>query len=158
MYILPLKATNTQQPDTGKLRLSVISALRNQPVEDATVTISYSGDPNSIIETAKTDANGQIPELTLPAPPLEYSMAPSEYQPYSEYTFRISKEGFEDLDISGSEILPETTSIQRAVMNPAQPQTILKILSFRLIPFTETIQKKSQKMKSSPWILLERLY
>ncbi|MFQ6808745.1 MAG: peptidoglycan-binding protein [Blautia sp.] len=122
MYILPLKATNTQQPDTGKLRLSVISALRNQPVEDATVTISYSGDPNSIIETAKTDANGQIPELTLPAPPLEYSMAPSEYQPYSEYTFRISKEGFEDLDISGSEILPETTSIQRAVMNPAQPQ------------------------------------
>lgn len=122
MYIPPLKATNTQQPDTGKLRLSVISALRNQPVEDATVTISYSGDPNSIIETAKTDANGQIPELTLPAPPLEYSMAPSEYQPYSEYTFRISKEGFEDLDISGSEILPETTSIQRAVMNPAQPQ------------------------------------
>lgn len=122
MYIPPLKATNTQQPDTGKLRLSVISALRNQPVEDATVTISYSGDPNSIIETAKTDANGQIPELTLPAPPLEYSMAPSEYQPYSEYTFRISKEGFEDLDISGSEILPETTSIQRAVMNPAKPQ------------------------------------
>lgn len=122
MYIPPLKAANIQQPDTGKLRLYVISALRNQPVEDATVTISYSGDPNSVIETAKTDANGQIPELTLPAPPLEYSMAPSEYQPYSEYTFRISKEGFEDLDISGSEILPESTSIQRAVMNPAQPQ------------------------------------
>lgn len=122
MYIPPLKAANTQQPDTGKLRLSVISALRNQPVEDAAVTISYSGDPNSIIETVKTDANGQIPELTLPAPPLEYSMAPSEYQPYSEYTFRISKEGFEDLDISGSEVLPETTSIQRAVMNPARPQ------------------------------------
>ena len=122
MYIPPLKAMQTQQPDTGKLRLYVISALRSQPIEDATVTVSYTGDPDSIIETAKTDSSGQIPELTLPAPPLEYSMAPSEYQPYSEYTFRISKEGFEDLDISGSEILPETTSIQRAVMNPAQPQ------------------------------------
>ncbi len=122
MYIPPLKAAQTQQPDTGKLRLYVISALRSQPIEDATVTVSYTGDPTSIIETAKTDSSGQIPELTLPAPPLEYSMAPSEYQPYSEYTFRISKEGFEDLDISGSEILPETTSIQRAVMNPAQPQ------------------------------------
>ena len=122
MYIPPLKATQTQQPDTVKLRLYVISALRSQPIEDATVTVSYTGDPDSIIETAKTDSSGQIPELTLPAPPLEYSMAPSEYQPYSEYTFRISKEGFEDLDISGSEILPEATSIQRAVMNPAQPQ------------------------------------
>lgn len=122
MYIPPLKATQTQQPDTGKLRLYVISALRSQPIEDATVTVSYTGDPDSIIETVKTDSSGQIPELTLPAPPLEYSMAPSEYQPYSEYTFRISKEGFEDLDISGSEILPEATSIQRAVMNPAQPQ------------------------------------
>lgn len=122
MYIPPLKAAQTQQPDTGKLRLYVLSALRSQPIEDATVTVSYTGDPTSIIETAKTDSSGQIPELTLPAPPLEYSMAPSEYQPYSEYTFRISKEGFEDLDISGSEILPETTSIQRAVMNPAQPQ------------------------------------
>lgn len=119
MYIPPLKATQTQQPDTGKLRLYVISALRSQPIEDATVTVSYTGDPDSIIETAKTDSSGQIPELTLPAPPLEYSMSPSEYQPYSEYTFRISKEGFEDLDISGSEILPEATSIQRAVMNPA---------------------------------------
>ena len=44
------------------------------------------------------------PELTLPAPPLEYSMAPSEYQPYSEYTIRISRDGFENLDISGAEI------------------------------------------------------
>lgn len=152
MYIPPLKATQTQQPDTGKLRLYVISALRSQPIEDATVTVSYTGDPDSIIETAKTDSSGQIPELTLPAPPLEYSMAPSEYQPYSEYTFRISKEGFEDLDISGSEILPEATSIQRAVMNRPSLKIILKTLSFLLTPSMETIRKKFLKMKSNPWI------
>ena len=122
MYVPSLKAAQTDRPDEGKLRLQVISALRSQPVENASVTISYTGDPDSIIEVAQTDANGQIPELTLPAPPLEYSMEPSESQPYSEYTFRISKEGFEDLDISGSEILPDSTSIQRAVLNPATPQ------------------------------------
>ena len=122
MYVPSLKAAQTDSPDKGKLRLQVISALRSQPIEDASVTISYTGDPDSVIEITQTDANGQIPEIILPAPPLEYSMEPSEYQPYSEYTFRISKEGFEDLDISGSEILPDTTSIQRAVLNPAMPQ------------------------------------
>lgn len=122
MYVPSLKAAQTDGPDKGKLRLQVISALRSQPIEDASVTISYTGDPDSVIEITQTDANGQIQEITLPAPPLEYSMEPSEYQPYSEYTFRISKEGFEDLDISGSEILPDTTSIQRAVLNPAMPQ------------------------------------
>lgn len=122
MYIPPLKAAQTEGTDEGKLRLYVVSALRNQPIEDATVTISYSGEPNSVIEEVKTDASGMIPELTLPAPPLEYSMAPSEYQPYSEYTFRISREGFENLDISGAEILPDATAVQRAVMNPSTPE------------------------------------
>ena len=71
-----LKTAQTQQTDEGKLRLYVISALKNQPVEDATVTISYSGEPDSVIEEVKTDASGMIPEITLPRTPLEYSMAP----------------------------------------------------------------------------------
>ena len=40
MYIPPLKAAQTEETDEGKLRLYVVSALRNQPIEDATVTIS----------------------------------------------------------------------------------------------------------------------
>lgn len=108
----------TDHPDEGTLQLSVLSSIRNQPIEDASVQISYTGNPDSIIEEVKTDTNGMIPEIQLPAPPLEYSMAPSEAQPYAEYTFRISKEGFEDLDISGAEILPDTTAIQRAVLSP----------------------------------------
>lgn len=108
----------TDHPDEGTLQLSVLSSIRNQPIEDASVQISYTGNPDSIIEEVKTDANGMIPEIQLPAPPLEYSMAPSEAQPYAEYTFRISKEGFEDLDISGAEILPDATAIQRAVLSP----------------------------------------
>ena len=118
MNTTSLKSMQTDHPDEGNLQLYVLSSIRSQPVEDASVQISYTGDPDSIIEEVKTDANGMIPEIQLPAPPLEYSMAPSEYQPYAEYTFRISKEGFDDLDISGAEILPDATAIQRAVLSP----------------------------------------
>lgn len=118
MNTTSLKSMQTDHPDEGTLQLSVLSSIRNQPIEDASVQISYTGNPDSIIEEVKTDTNGMIPEIQLPAPPLEYSMAPSEAQPYAEYTFRISKEGFEDLDISGAEILPDTTAIQRAVLSP----------------------------------------
>ena len=118
MNTASLKSMQKDHPDEGTLQLYVLSSIRNQPVEDASVQISYTGDPDSVIEEVKTDANGMIPEIQLPAPPLEYSMAPSEYQPYAEYTFRISKEGFDDLDISGAEILPDATAIQRAVLSP----------------------------------------
>lgn len=118
MNTASLKSMQTDHPNEGTLQLYVLSSIRNQPVEDASVQISYTGDPDSVIEEVKTDANGMIPEIQLPAPPLEYSMAPSEYQPYAEYTFRISKEGFDDLDISGAEILPDATAIQRAVLSP----------------------------------------
>ena len=123
MNLFSLKAAQTaERTDQGRLRLSVLTADRSQPIDDASVTISYSGDPDSVIEEANTDSSGQIPELTLPAPPLEYSMAPSEYQPYAEYTFRISKEGYEDLEISGAEILPDSTATQQAFLRPATPQ------------------------------------
>lgn len=118
MNTASLKSMQTDHPDEGTLQLYVLSSIRSQPVEDASVQISYTGNPDSVIEEVKTDANGMIPEIQLPAPPLEYSMAPSEYQPYAEYTFRISKEGFDDLDISGTEILPDATAIQRAVLSP----------------------------------------
>ena len=118
MNTASLKSMQTDHLDEGTLQLYVLSSIRNQPVEDASVQISYTGDPDSVIEEVKTDANGMIPEIQLPAPPLEYSMAPSEYQPYAEYTFHISKEGFDDLDISGAEILPDATAIQRAVLSP----------------------------------------
>lgn len=121
MNINSMKATQTDHPAEGRLRLQVLAADRNQPIEDASVTISYSGDPDSVIEQANTDRNGLIPELELPAPPLEYSMAPSENQPYAEYTFRISREGYEDLDISGAEILPDVTADQRAFLNLTTP-------------------------------------
>ena len=44
-------------------------------------------------------------------------MTPSEYQPYSEYDFRITADEFEPITISGAEILPEITALQTIKLN-----------------------------------------
>ena len=66
MNTTSLKSMQTDHPDEGTLQLSVLSSIRNQPIEDASVQISYTGNPDSIIEEVKTDANGMIPEIQLP--------------------------------------------------------------------------------------------
>lgn len=123
MNYFPIKAMQTDHPDEGRLRISVLSAIRNTPIENATIDILYTGEPFSVIDKLKTDANGLTPEITLPAPPLEYSMEPSEYQPYAEYTFHIEAEDFEPLDISGAEILPEVTALQTARLQAQTPES-----------------------------------
>lgn len=113
-----------EQPDKGQLQIQVTSEQQNIPIEDATIDISYSGDPEEILEQIRTNQNGQTETLELNAPPLEYSMEPSENQPYSEYTLKITAAGYETLTISGTEILPLQTALQNirmrslAVNNP----------------------------------------
>lgn len=122
MNYYPIRAMQTDHPDEGRLRISVLSSIRNTPIENATIEITYTGDPTSVIEELKTDASGQTPLIDLPAPPLEYSMEPSEYQPYAEYTFHVEAEDFEPLDISGAEILPEVTALQTARLQARTPE------------------------------------
>ena len=107
------------QPDRGRLQIVVQSTLRNIPIENATIRISYSGNPNQIIEEVQTDSSGQTPVLDLPTPPLEYSLTPDSPQPYSEYSLQITAPGYEQTDISGTEILPEETAIQPVQMVPS---------------------------------------
>ena len=107
------------RPDRGRLQIVVQSTLRNIPIENATIKISYSGNPNQIIEEVRTDSSGQTPVLDLPTPPLEYSLTPDSPQPYSEYSLQITAPGYEQTDISGTEILPEETAIQPVQMLPS---------------------------------------
>lgn len=112
--------TMQQSTDTGLLRINVESALRNTPVENAVVDISYSGDPESVIEEVRTDSTGRTDTVVLEAPPLEYSLSPGEQQPYSEYTFSVSAEGFETITVSGSEILSGQLSLQTIRLRPIE--------------------------------------
>ena len=104
---------------TGTLQISVVSALRMTPIPGATVTVSYTGDPDSPLETMTTDESGQTPTITLDAPPRELSLSPDiTAQPYSEYNIQVTAEGFEPVLVSGSEILAGEFSLQPIRMNP----------------------------------------
>ena len=78
----------------GTLQISVVSALGMTPIPGATVTVSYTGDPDSPLETMTTDESGQTPTITLDAPPRELSLSPDiTAQPYSEYNIQVTAEG-----------------------------------------------------------------
>lgn len=122
-----LKAMQENHVDRGRLRIQVQSQAR--PIENAQIAVSYTGDPESTVEQVVTDGNGQTEELTLPAPPLEYSMEPSASQPYAEYTLRITAPGYEPVTISGTEILPDATALQEVRLTPlVQPQDFQDIV------------------------------
>ena len=118
MRSFPIRIMQTDETDTGRLRVQVTSASGAVPIPDADVAIYYTGEPGRQLEDVKTDSSGQTEDISLAAPPLEYSMEPGEEQPYSEYTLSVTAPGYEPVEIVGTEILPETTAIQEVRMVP----------------------------------------
>lgn len=117
-----MKITQTNMVDTGQLQVRVTSSIGFLPIENANIEISYTGDPNSIIETLSTNENGISETIDLATPPLEYSMAPSENQPYSEYTIKVSAPDYNTLTITGAELMATITSIQNINLTPLLAQ------------------------------------
>ena len=69
----------------GKINIRVVSDTNNFPIDNATVRITSENQPEQILEEARTNSEGQLNDIELEAPPLEYSMEPSANKPYSEY-------------------------------------------------------------------------
>ena len=109
--------------DRGQLKIQVTSRQRAVPIPNATIEISYTGDPDSVLETVSTDENGQTPVVDLPAPPVEYSMSPSENQPYSEYNLKIHSDEYKPVTISGAQILSGVEGLQPVSMIPEETHT-----------------------------------
>ena len=85
-----IRFMQTEGIDKGDLKVEVVGSRDNQPIRDAQISISYSGEPDSVIEEVNTDENGMSESLSLNTPPLEYSMQPGENQPFSQYTIQVS--------------------------------------------------------------------
>ncbi len=120
MHECPIKAAQTEAADKGRLQINVTSALGATPISGAKVAIYYTGEPERELEEVTTNASGQTETLELSAPPLEYSVEPSEQQPYSEYTIEVTAPGYEPVEVAGAEILPEVTALQNIQMLPVQ--------------------------------------
>lgn len=117
-----MTAAATDLSAHGLLKINVVSAENNFPIPNATVNISYTAEPNQLVEQVSTNSSGQTEEVQLDAPPLEYSLSPGTEQPYSEYTITVTAPGYETAVISGSEVLPDATSIQPVRLTPVEDQ------------------------------------
>jgi len=116
-----LRAVQTDQVDNGTMKVQVTSTLGLIPVEGATITISYTGDPESTLEQISTDGEGQSEVLPRAAPPLEYSMEPEQpVQPYAEYTVQVEAEGYRPVSIEGVDVFSGELSLQNVRMEPLE--------------------------------------
>ncbi len=115
-----LKAMQNELIDKGRLQINVVNNF-NIPINNATINISYSGEPDRTIESLTTNSSGSSPVVDLNAPPIELSLDETNIiQPYSEYSIYVTAPGYEPVDISGIEILSDTTSVQSVNLIPLE--------------------------------------
>lgn len=106
--------------DEGQLRIRVASQSDGAPVQNAKVIVTYTGGPQDTIEELTTDSSGNAGVITLRTPPLEYSMQPQDRMPYAEYSIIVQAEGFQELEISGIEVMSGQQSEQPVEMRPLE--------------------------------------
>ncbi|MCC3863789.1 peptidoglycan-binding protein [Terrisporobacter petrolearius] len=109
----------------GFLTVNVINSSTNKPIQDATINIYGMDDEQNntgtIFENLKTDESGQVSDLILSAPDIEYSLQPSNVKPYSEYMVEVLADGFETVLIKGTQILPVVEALQNVpIGSPAR--------------------------------------
>ena len=152
MYYRKALCAQQENVDQGTLQITVHSKTDNRPVENALVRISYTGDPNSIIEEVRTDSSGNTPVLQLKTPPLEYSLnASEEAQPYAEYSMQIKAEDFHQEEIAGTEGLA-CGSCQTACPSESQTRHCFRKQNCHssAIHFSMNIHPKLQESEIKP--------
>lgn len=105
----------------GKLRIRAYTAGGALPVRDAIVRIKGAEETNRLVAyTLITDGDGLTPEITLPAPAIEYSLSPAPSElPYSIYNVEISAPGYYTKRINGLTVFPGVNSVQLINMIPS---------------------------------------
>ena len=136
MNLLHAAQTDPSLTSRGLLQVNVVSVQNNFPITDATISIASKNNPDQIIEQVSVNSSGQTEQISLPAPPLDYSFNPDAPTPYSEYVISAQAPGFRPLTVSGTEILPDSTAIQPLRLTPeSQPkeQSLITIPDHTLV-------------------------
>lgn len=115
--------TNTET-NYGSLKISVVTNTGYTPIPNAKIQISNTGEPDIILMELTTDSSGNTTNIDLQAPPLEYSMAPSDNQPYSEYNVKALADGYDESIVTNIQIFAGETAIQEIRLIPTQTMPI----------------------------------
>lgn len=110
---------NQNDIDKGFLKVRAFSSENLIPIDNARIEIAGTGNPDNPIIVTETDQDGLTENIELEAPPLEYSLEPSDNQPYSEYNVKIYADDYDETIISGVQILSGEFGIQNIEMNPS---------------------------------------
>jgi peptidoglycan hydrolase-like protein with peptidoglycan-binding domain len=105
----------------GRLKVRATTANLS-PIANAKVTVSSVGAPTTVIDELTTDISGLTPEITLPAPSMDYSQAPSTQQPYAEYTLNITSQDYIPVTVQNVEIFPDITALQDTILSSVSRQ------------------------------------
>lgn len=116
----PLKSVQNENTYLGELKIDVTSSIGLIPIQNATISISFTSNPNDTLETVTTNISGQTEPLLLPTPPFAYSQEPDEPRPYEEYNITVEAEGYEPAFIQGSQVLPDAIAIQPVNLFPLE--------------------------------------
>lgn len=106
------------QNPVGGLSVSAVSLNGRRPISGALVEISYTDQPDVIVELLRTDNEGRAGIVELPAPPLSASMSPGNPEPYATLNLRITAEGFETTEIVGVQLFPDVVARQNFLLIP----------------------------------------
>lgn len=110
--------------NTGTLRF-FITDENFLPIQNALIEISSTGSSDTIIARVRTDESGNSEAVALNAPPLAYSMAPSDNQPYSIYNAKITADDYNALIISAIQLMTNENYLQQVVLTPSISSTPL---------------------------------
>ena len=120
MDVKTFRNAQMEGEQTGGLQINVTSNIGLIPIQNAVISIAYTGTPETTLETLQTDISGQAEEVQLSAPPLSYSLTPESPMPYSEYNVTVEAPGYEPVIVSGVEVLPDVTAVQNIQMIPTE--------------------------------------
>ena len=146
--------------DYGKLNIHVVSDNSGFPIPDATVQITSENEPENIIEEAVTNNVGQLNDIELAAPPVDYSMTPSANKPYSEYTIQSPLPVLNRSKLMEQKFFPVRQPFRTLLcfLLPQAKPTVRNFLSFLTIHYGAITRQKYRKVKSKRWKKPEKLY
>ena len=102
----------------GYLQVNTFFQGVGSPAQGATVR-AFNSDTKSIVSESQTDAQGQVKNIALITPPIEYSLQYGLPRPFNQYDVQVIYQDYQSAYISNVQLFPEQTAIQNVLLLPS---------------------------------------
>ena len=102
----------------GYLQVNTFLQGVGSPTQGVTVRVLNS-DTKSIVSESQTDAQGQVKNIALITPPVEYSLQYGSPRPFNQYDVQVIYQDYQSAYISNVQLFPGQTAIQNVFLLPS---------------------------------------